>query len=47
MAPTVSNPSMNNQPLAHIHIDNIQAILDLASVKTPGSKTMTVMKDNA
>ena len=47
MAPTVSNPSMNNQPIAHIHVDNIQANLDLACDKSPGSKTMAVIKANA
>ena len=47
MAPTVSNPSMNNKPIAHIHVDNIQANLDLACDKSPGSKTMAVIKANA
>ena len=47
MAPTVSNPSINNQPIAHIHVDNIQANLDLACDKSPGSKTMAVIKANA
>lgn len=47
MAPTVSTPAMNNKPIAHIHVDNIQANLDFACDKSRGSKTMAVIKANA
>ncbi len=47
MSPTVNKPQFNNKPIAHIHVDNIQANLDLARDKSPGSKTMAVIKANA
>jgi len=41
------NPQLNNKPIAHIHLDNIQANLDLAREQSVGCKTMAVVKANA
>lgn len=38
---------LRNKPIAYIHLDNIQANLDLSLEKSPGCKTMAVVKANA
>lgn len=47
MAAASIEPHLNNKPVAYIHLDNIQANLDLVRSKSPGCKTMAVIKANA
>jgi alanine racemase len=42
-----SIPQFSNKPIAYIHLDNIQANLNLAREKSRGCKTMAVVKANA
>jgi len=44
---TSGSPQINNKPIAHIHVENIQANLNLARNKSADCKTMAVVKANA